>query len=196
MHLRLPLGKLPDRVAVVEAPHDVLVANRAGRAALEGVEDEYLNPHLARRLAQHLPQLTTPQHPDHRVGDAAHRREPAALALPVRNTTRASYTHARARTGASPSNRREFGKEGAPTHPSGRAAAGFMETEARARSESGGAEAGPPRGFHDARCGRRTPAEDEEAAVETGDRGELRSLACMLAPGGGGPVAARVQAGV
>lgn len=56
--------------------------------------------------------------------------------------------------------------------------------EARARSESGGAEA-EPRGFQDARRGR-APAEgrEEEEAVETGD-GALRSLACML-PGGGG----------
>lgn len=73
LQLRLPLGELPDRVPIGEAPDDVLVANRAGGAARKGVEDDDSNPHLARRLAEHLPELATPEDPDDGVGDAVHR---------------------------------------------------------------------------------------------------------------------------
>uniref|UniRef100_A0A0A9F2A1 Uncharacterized protein n=1 Tax=Arundo donax TaxID=35708 RepID=A0A0A9F2A1_ARUDO len=75
---------------------------------------------------------------------------------------------------------------GGPPCPSG--VAGSME--AWARSESGGGDAAVPlacRGLHDARRGW-PPAEgreeDEEAAEAEAEDGALRSLACMLPPGG------------
>lgn len=60
----------------------MLVANRARRAVLEGIEYGHPDPHLAGRLAQHLPQLASPQHADDRVGDAMHR----LVAMPTSTT--------------------------------------------------------------------------------------------------------------
>lgn len=74
LQLSLPLGELPDRVPIVEAPDDVLIANRTRGAAGKRVEDDNSNPHLTRCMAEHLPELTAPQDPDDGVGDAVHRR--------------------------------------------------------------------------------------------------------------------------
>lgn len=204
LKLRVPLGELADRVTVIEAPDDMLTANGARRAALERVQYGCFDPHLARSLAEHLPELTSTQHADDRVGHAVHRR----AALP--ETQQRNVTPARkVRTppqgdadieiwccGVAELHFPQKGNSNQPpiqcgeTHPSG--AAGCMA--ARARSESGCVGAGVPaprRGSHDARRGQPPPEgrEEDDAAEAEAEDGALRSLACMLPgslPGGGG----------
>ena len=164
LQLSRPLGELPDRVPISEAPDDVLIANRARGAARKGVEDDDSNPHLARRLAEHLPELASPEDSDDGVGDAVHRR----TTLP--GTQHSTSIHqAQEPPGCHtpwPSRSARIGTIGhgetpLGAHPSCGSAAGCMDARARSerRGGGGGADAGP-RGFQEARRGR-APADPE-----------------------------------
>lgn len=188
LQLRLPLGELPDRVPIVEAPDDVLIANRARGASGKRVEDDNSNPHLTRCMAEHLPELTAPQDPDDGVGDAVHRRttmpgtqhSPSIHQAQERTDYHTPWPSRSARIG-------RIGHVETPlgAHPSCAGEAGCMEARAHSewRGRGGGADADAgPRGFQHARRGR-APVKAKrtygEGAAEAGD-GALRNLACML----------------
>lgn len=82
----------------------MLVANRARRAVLEGIEYGHPDPHLAGRLAQHLPQLSSPQHADDRVGDAMHR----LVAMPTSTTHQKKKIQSGENPAAAPTNDTEI----------------------------------------------------------------------------------------
>lgn len=178
----------------------MLVTNGACGAVHKGVQDGHFDPHLTGRLAQHLPQLAAPQHPDDPIGHAMHRR----VALPETPHEREQTNQVKtlqqrprdagiARNSPSGGNqRRQSARIDTPRIAYPSVEAGSMDAPAR-NSERGGGEAELRLGSRAFQEGRQ-PAEgmeEEEVEAAAARDGALSSLACMLPE-----TVARVQPGV